>query len=180
MDQDRGEPIDALSDVHKAAFSAFFECHGQLAKRIERRLEQANVIGLECYDVLLNLEMAPGRRLRMSQLAERIVYSRSGLTRLADRLEAQGFIVRVPCADDRRGMNLVLTEAGLRARTQAWTVFGSAIVEMFAPHLTVDEAVTLTGSFHAMMRAMGVSPVIQCESAPGTAQDGRANSGKKA
>ncbi|MDX2065298.1 MAG: MarR family transcriptional regulator [Fimbriimonadaceae bacterium] len=159
MESGCGESGGRLTDVQKAAFSAFFEAHGQLSKRIERRLEQANVVGLETYDVLLNLELAPGQRLRMRELAERIVYSRSGLTRLADRLEAQGLITRVACVHDRRGMDLVITEAGLRARSEAWRVFSDAVAELFSPHLSDPEAASIARIFRAMVSALaGNSP----------------------
>ena len=69
---------------------------------------------LAWYDVLLTLAQAPERRLRMAQLADRVLLSRSGLTRLVDRLEREGLVRREPSPDDARGTYTVLTAAGLR------------------------------------------------------------------
>src|SRR5690606_32527771 len=65
------------------------------------------------YDALVQLALPAERRLRMSELAERLVISRSGVTRLVDRLEHQGLVERSPCAPDGRGAYAVLTHAGL-------------------------------------------------------------------
>ena len=70
------------------------------------------------YDVLLQLAEAPDHRLRMAELAERVLLSRSGLTRLVDRLAAEGLVTREPFPGDARGLYTVLTDAGL-ARLRA-------------------------------------------------------------
>ena len=67
---------------------------------------------LASYDVLVQLVEAPQHRLRMSELAEKVLLSRSGLTRLVDRMEREGLVSREPCEDDARGLFTVMTTAG--------------------------------------------------------------------
>jgi len=80
---------------------------------LESELAQADALPLASYDVIVQLAEAPQHRLRMSEIADRVLLSRSGLTRLVDRLAREGLVVREPCVDDARGMYAVLTEAGL-------------------------------------------------------------------
>ena len=98
------------------------------------------VIGSDLYDVLLGLERAPEQRLRLSELADHVVRSRSGLTRLVDRLEKQGLLRRERCPEDRRGAYAVLTDAGREALGRAWPVYRDAIQRHFASHLQGKEA----------------------------------------
>jgi DNA-binding MarR family transcriptional regulator len=124
-----------------------------LIERIERELVEADVIPLGWYDVLLALAEAPERRLRMHELAQAIVLSRSGLTRLVDRLETAGLLHRQPAPGDRRGAFAVLTEEGLAALRQAWPVYAQGIAQHFACHLSDEEAQMLTGVFQRMLSA---------------------------
>jgi DNA-binding MarR family transcriptional regulator len=104
-----------------AVWRTFLRAHAQLIRTLEADLGEAREIPLASYDVLVQLAEAPGHRLRMTELADRVLLSRSGLTRLIDRLERDGLVRREPVADDARGMFAVLTTAGtdrLRAATQ--------------------------------------------------------------
>jgi DNA-binding MarR family transcriptional regulator len=107
---------------------------------IESRLLRAHQIPHHWYDVLVTLEKAPDQRLRMSELAENVVTSKSTLTRIVDRLEAEGLLRRESCPDDRRGSFAVLTEAGAKARLAAWPVVSRGIAELFASSVKDEEA----------------------------------------
>jgi DNA-binding MarR family transcriptional regulator len=113
---------------------------------IERRLVEAGLPPLGWYDVLLELSVAPGRRLRMHELASAVVLSRSGLTRLVDRLERAGLLRREPTPEDRRGSFAVLTEEGKEMRRRMWPVYAKGIAEHFGGHLSDDEVRVLTGA----------------------------------
>jgi len=80
----------------------------------------------------------------MADLAERVVLSRSGLTRLVDRLEKLGYLRREATVADRRGMEAVLTETGRTALKAAWPVYAEGITEFFARYLNKDEAAQLS------------------------------------
>ena len=88
--------------------------HANLIARLDAELERDHGLPLTSYEVLMYLADAEGQRLRMGELADRLLLSRSGITRLVDRLEGQGMIVRERCKSDGRGFNAVLTPAGRR------------------------------------------------------------------
>ncbi|WP_336208111.1 MarR family winged helix-turn-helix transcriptional regulator [Nonomuraea sp. LPB2021202275-12-8] len=84
----------------------------RITRQLETELLLAHDLPLASFDVLTHLAGAPGRRLRMNDLAGRVLLSRSGLTRLIDRLQREGLVTREACADDARGLFAVLTRAG--------------------------------------------------------------------
>lgn len=96
----------------------FLRAHARAIRELERELLAEAGMPLGWYDVLLQLAEAPERRLRMAELAERVLLSRSGLTRLIDRLQAERLVRREPSPDDARGTFTVLTAGGF-ARLRA-------------------------------------------------------------
>ncbi len=132
---------DSLSPAHKRAYIAFFVTQLKLRKSLDRRLVERGRVSLDVYGVLLSLEEAPEHRLRMVEIAEIIGMSPSGLTRLADRLESQGLIVRHSCPSDRRSIHVGVTEKGLEERRLAWPVMVELIKTEFASLMTQEEAV---------------------------------------
>ena len=86
--------------------------HSHVVHELDAELESAHGLPLSSYEVLMNLADAEGNHLRMGELADRLLLSRSGITRLADRLEKQGLIARRRCDDDGRGYYAELTDAG--------------------------------------------------------------------
>ena len=144
---------EELDEVALAAWRAFITAHAVLIDRIDRELAAADCVPLHWYDVLVELVEAPGHRLRMHQLADQVVLSRSGLTRLVDRLEAQGFLTRERSGRDRRAAHAVLTEQGRAALRQAWPVYAQGIAGHFARHLATAEARTLTEALQRVLAA---------------------------
>src|SRR4051812_13715302 len=104
-----------LDPAELAAWRGMLRAHANLVRCLDGELREAHELSLHEYEVLLVLDNAPGRRLRMSDLATAVVLSQSGLTRLVDRLVLAGSVERTRCETDRRGLNAELTEAG-RAR----------------------------------------------------------------
>ena len=109
------EPQSRLTahDPRLETWRAFLRAHALLTRRLDEDLRSAEGLTLGEYSALLQVAEAPGRSLRMNQLATGIFLSRSGVTRLIDRLEADGLITRSTCTDDGRGALAVLTDAGL-------------------------------------------------------------------
>jgi DNA-binding MarR family transcriptional regulator len=107
-----------LSPVELDAWRAFLRAHARVTRVLDAELTAECDLSLGTYEVLLHLNDAPGRRLRMTELAERVLLSRSGLTRLVDRMEREGLLRRESCPTDLRGTNAVLTGEGL-ARLKA-------------------------------------------------------------
>lgn len=126
-----------------AAWRAFLVAHAAAVGAIERELAAAGVVPLTWYDVLVALWEAPEHRLRLNELASAVVLSRSGLTRLVDRLESAGLLRREACADDRRGAYAVLTDAGRAAQLRAWPAYARGIAAHFADYLSREEAAIL-------------------------------------
>jgi len=127
------------SDLKGHAWAVLLTAHAALVERIEAALAAAGLPALDWYDVLWELEKAEGR-LRMSDLARRVVLSRSNLSRLADRLESADLVAREDCAEDGRGYDLVLTRAGRGMRRKMWPVYEAEIERVFSRQVTADEA----------------------------------------
>ena len=102
----------ALDPVESRAWRAFLQTHARVARRLEADLIARNDLPLAEFDVLFQLAHADEGRLRMNELADRVLLSRAGITRLVDRLVADGLVGRVRCESDARGFYAVLTEHG--------------------------------------------------------------------
>jgi DNA-binding MarR family transcriptional regulator len=108
-------PGPELDELEHTVWRAFLRSHAFVARRLEADLLATSDLPLAEFDVLFQLALAHGHRLRMNELADRVLLSRAGITRLVDRLVADGLVARVKCASDARGAYAVLTEPG-RAR----------------------------------------------------------------
>ncbi len=127
------------SDLKGHAWAVLLAAHATLVERIEAALQAAGLPSLAWYDLLWELEKAEGR-LRMIELARRVVLSKSNLSRLADRLEDAGLIERQDSPSDGRGYDLVLTRLGRAMRKKMWPVYEVQIQQLFSTHLSVEEA----------------------------------------
>lgn len=132
-----------LDDSELRAWAGFLRAHARLVRRLDEELRAAHGLPLSSYDVLTNLEAAPGRRLRMRELAEAIVLSRSGLTRLVDRLVRDGLVEREECEEDARGAFAVLTHEGRRALLEARPTHQEGIRRLFLSALEAGDAARL-------------------------------------
>lgn len=99
-------------DPRLTAWRSFLRAHAHVVRELERELQNEQQLALTDYDVLVQLAAAGEHRLRMSELADRLLLSRSGATRLIDRLVAEGLVERASCESDRRGQWASLTDAG--------------------------------------------------------------------
>ena len=133
-------PIEIdLSRPGIQAWRTFLGAHAAVMRRMEAELEAEGQLSLADYDVLLNLASAPGGKLRMSELAEHVLLSRSGMTRRIDRLEAAGYVTRAECAADRRGSYAAITPAGLERVRSAGPTHLRGIQEHFLAKLSAEE-----------------------------------------
>src|ERR1700741_1803202 len=108
-----------LTPTELGAWRGLLRVHTALVKALDAELTAAHKLPLSSYEVLLTLETAPGRKRRMAELADSVLLSRSGMTRLVDRLENDGLLLRDHCTDDGRGCYAVLTDKGAAALEQA-------------------------------------------------------------
>jgi DNA-binding MarR family transcriptional regulator len=129
-----------LSSSELAAWRAFLRAHAVVTRRLEHELVAEHDLPLASYDVLVQLSESPGRRLRMTELAERVLLSRSGLTRLVDRLQREGLVERQACPEDARGTLAALTDGGLERLRAAWPTHLRGVSEHVTSKLTAEEA----------------------------------------
>jgi DNA-binding MarR family transcriptional regulator len=134
------------------AWAMLLTAHATLVTQIEAALAAARLPPLTWYDALWELEKAAGGTLRMNELAQRVVLSKSNLSRLADRLEDAGLVARRDCAADGRGWDLVLTPAGRTMRRKMWPVYEAAIERVFARHVSADEARAMGDALERALR----------------------------
>lgn len=133
---------EAPSPAHIQAWRLLMESQALVVERVEASLAERGLPPLAWYDVLWAVREAPGRRLRQSRLADAVVMSRSGLSRLVDRIEAAGLLRREACPSDRRGADVVLTPEGRAMLRRMWAVYGDGIARGFAAAVPDPEALT--------------------------------------
>jgi DNA-binding MarR family transcriptional regulator len=136
-------PAPDPGDWRVGVWRSFLRAHAVVLRELERELDRDAELPLSWYDVLLTLAQAPDRRLRMAELADRVLLSRSGLTRLVDRLEKAGYVQREPSPGDARGTFTVLLPAGLRRLREAVPIHLAGIQRHWLAHFDDDELRTL-------------------------------------
>ncbi len=128
-----------LSEGELRAWRGLKRAHASLAKRVDAELERTHGLPLSSYEVLHHLVESPGGRMRMCDLAEQAQLSRSGLTRLADRLEKEGLLERCSCEHDARGAYACLTELGRQRLSAARGTHLAVVREQFLSRFSEDE-----------------------------------------
>jgi DNA-binding MarR family transcriptional regulator len=128
-----------LEDHQLRAWRGLLRVHATLVKQLDAELEEQHGLPLNSYEVLLYLEGAEDRRMRMCDLASSILLSRSGLTRLVDRLERDGLIERVSCKHDARGAYAVLTAEGRQRLDAARETHLAGVRRHFIEHFSEQE-----------------------------------------
>jgi DNA-binding MarR family transcriptional regulator len=114
--------------------------HASLTRALDAKLTGAHDLPLSSYEVLLRLADAPAGRMRMAELADAALLSRSGLSRLVDRLEKDGLARRTQCDDDARGWFAEITPAGRRLLDEAQQTHLDGVRRLFLDRLSGDEA----------------------------------------
>jgi DNA-binding MarR family transcriptional regulator len=132
-----------VTDPRQRAWARFVTAQAMLLERIEEAFAGAGLPPLAWYDILWILENAQDGRLRMAELAHKVVISRSNVTRLADRLEKAGLVSRRDCPEDGRGTVCELTAKGRALRAKMWPVYRRQIEALFGRHLGAREAEAL-------------------------------------
>ncbi|HEY1358263.1 MAG TPA: MarR family transcriptional regulator [Thermoleophilaceae bacterium] len=133
----------ALTAAELSAWAGFLRTHAELTRALDAELVEAHDLPLSSYEVLLRLARAPQGSLRMSDLAESVLLSRSGLTRLVDRLAKAGLIERRECPTDQRGILAVITEDGRRVYREAGRTHIEGVRRRFLAELSDDEQLLL-------------------------------------
>lgn len=134
-------------------WGALLKVHAALVPRLDRELQETHGLPLTWYDVLLELNAAPKRRLTMGQLGSVAAVSRTRVSRVVDELVRAGLVTRVPNPDDGRSAFAALTPAGRAALRKAAPTYVAAVQREFADHLTAREAEVLAGALRKVLAA---------------------------
>jgi DNA-binding MarR family transcriptional regulator len=149
-----------------AAWSSLLHGQAALVGVLDHELTAELGLPLTWYDVLVTLHAAGGR-LRMQELARSIVLSKSGLTRLVDRMVAAGLVAREPCEGDRRGLLAALTPEGTAMLGRAAPVHLRGIEEHFGRLLSGDEADVVRTVFDRVLTSLRDGGACDAEDADG-------------
>jgi len=149
-----GEPAIAAplrpGDPRLASWRAFLMAHSKVWHRLDEDLRQDHDLTLPEYECLLFLVEAPGRRLRMREIADRVLLSKSGVTRMVDRLVADGLVERTSCTTDARGAEASLTEAGVSRLRAASRTHLKGIDDYFLSVLDRDQLAVIERAMAAV------------------------------
>jgi DNA-binding MarR family transcriptional regulator len=124
-------------------WQAFLGAHRQIVDRLAGQMLEDHKLPLEWFDVLIHLADVPGRRLRQRELRDRMLLSESGVSRMLARMATAGLVERSPAGDDRRGVEVALTEAGARALAAAVESHREMVATSFTDKLTVTDRLAL-------------------------------------
>lgn len=134
---------DILSPLELAAWRGMLEANAQVMRQLDAQMQAEHGLSASSYEVLMFLDDAPEHRMRMSDIADRVLLSRSGCTRLVDRLVRQGYVTRCTASDDGRGLFAQLTDAGLEKIRAARLTHREGIRRFFLDHLTATDQIAL-------------------------------------
>ncbi|MCV7361582.1 MarR family transcriptional regulator [Mycolicibacterium neworleansense] len=128
-----------LSAAQQRAWRPYIEASLRLETLLDERLRESTGLTLIDYHLLMLLSDAPEHRLRMSELAEKMVFSRSRITYQINSMAKRGLVLREPVPEDRRGYRAVLTATGLDALHDAAPLHSESVRELFFDHIRTDE-----------------------------------------
>jgi len=148
--------VDKVTEQELNAWRLFIKTHALVIEKIEQDLAEQKRVPLTTYDVLIELFEAPDRKLRFGELKEKVILSKSGLTRLVDRMEREGLIRREKSEEDRRGAYAVLTDEGEQALRKAWPVYAKGIKTYFASPLSESQLLSLQDGFTAIRKTFSM------------------------
>jgi DNA-binding MarR family transcriptional regulator len=153
-------------DPRLAPWRAFLLAHARIVRRLDEELRAEHDLSLAEYEALLTIAQAPERRIRMGQLADEVLLSKSGVTRLIDRLVGDGLVERSACLADARGAEAVLTETGLGRLRSASRTHLRGIDEHFLSAVDPADLEATERTMTAVARQAGPATVSVADCAP--------------
>lgn len=148
-----------LNAEEQQAWRAWLAASALLNDRLSRELQAKHGLTLADYEILVGLSEHPEKRLRMSELAEQTLASRSRLSHQIDRMERAGLVERQLCDDDRRGAFAALTDAGMKAIQDAAPDHVESVRENLVDVLTTEKFLALGDACRKILESLGASPV---------------------
>jgi DNA-binding MarR family transcriptional regulator len=133
----------AFTEQELAAWRGLLRVHARVTRALDAQMRTAHGVSVSAYEVLLFLAEAPGHRLRMAEIADRVLLTRSGSTRLIDRLAELGYVARCAAETDGRGAYAALTPAGLETFRAAQRTHREGVRMYFLDHLNTTDTIVL-------------------------------------
>src|SRR5215212_3685985 len=143
-------------DPRFAAFYGLLVVEWRLGERLEAELQAKAGVSLSRLELLMHLQFKDGKR-RMSDLADALLLSRGGATRLVAKAEEEGLVVREIPPDDRRATYAVLTDAGREAAERGFPVYVEAVQRLFQDFVSDEEAETLVRVWNRVLEGNGMA-----------------------
>jgi DNA-binding MarR family transcriptional regulator len=143
-----------LTGHELAAWRGMLQVHARITQQLDAQMHAEHGLSVSAYEVLMFLGDAPDHRMRMSDIADRVLLSRSGCTRLVDRLVELGYVTRCAASTDGRGLYAQLTDAGLTKARAARATHLAGVREFFLDRLTATDQIAL-GDIWARLRGAG-------------------------
>jgi len=147
-----------LNEEQQQHWRAWIAANALLTDALSRDLHESHDLTMADYEILVRLSESADRRMRMSDLAEATLSSRSRLSHQIDRMERAGFVERVPCPDDKRGYFAVLTAAGWETLVSAAPCHVTSVRERIVDVLTPEEFRALGLASKKLLDALGAEP----------------------
>ena len=156
-----------VDQAHLGAWMSFLQAHAAVVGAVEGDLQGERGLALSWYEVLARLSRQPDQAMRMQELAQGALLSKSGLTRLVDRMQAAGLVERRACAEDRRATYAAMTAAGGRALADAEPTFLRSLQKHFAEHVDCQEVGSFLAALRRLIEGNGQRVLGECHSSPG-------------
>jgi DNA-binding MarR family transcriptional regulator len=146
---------DELDRGKLAAWRGVLFTEARVVRALAEDMVEQHGLPITWFDLLSRIERAPGRRLRMHELEEVSLFTRSGLTRLADRVEEAGFVRRERSPEDRRGVYLAITDAGVAKINEVWPDHEASIKKHFGQYIDENDAAALRRATQKVLDGLG-------------------------
>ena len=146
-------PPISLTEHELGAWRGMLEAHARVTRQLDAQMHAEHGLALSAYEVLMFLADAPEHRMRMSDIAERVLLSRSGCTRLVDRLVQQGYVTRRAADTDGRGLYAQLTVAGIEKAAAARRTHHHGIRAFYLDNLSTTDQIVLADIWTRMLAA---------------------------
>lgn len=145
------------TDPRQIAWRLLLTVHAHAYRRIDADLQRAGVLSFDDYDVLLTLNEAENETLRMSELAEAVLLSNSGMSRRVTALVTAGLVTRKQSEHDGRVFRVKLTAKGSKALDATWKLYKPLIDDVFSRFLTEKEALVMAGLLQKILNGTGLA-----------------------
>jgi DNA-binding MarR family transcriptional regulator len=156
-----------LSPEQRAAWSGFIRAHASIVRELDAEMQATHGLPLSSFDVLVQLSLAPEGRMQMFELAEAVHISRSGLTRLVDRLEREGLLERIRGERDPRQVFASITERGLERLAETTPAHLAGVRERFLDRLSQDQLEQLAEIWRRLLGSGAVPGATDSGARPG-------------